>query len=58
MTVLETMRMVLEEQLDGHQRKPTNFHRYAERLRGAAAFAKTAVKHSDDALAGTGVGMA
>lgn len=51
MNVLETMRMVLEENLEGHKRKATNFYRYSESLRGAAEFAKAiAVKHNDSSL--------
>lgn len=51
MNVLETMRMVLEEQLEEHKRKPTNFYRYSESLRGAAEYAKAvAVKHSGNSL--------
>ena len=51
MNVLETMRMVLEEKLEGHKRKSTNFYRYSESLRGAAEFARAiAVKHDDSPL--------
>lgn len=54
MSVLESMRLVLEEQLDDHRRNPSKFSGYAEQLKGAAQFAKTvATMHGDWPLIAT-----
>lgn len=51
MTALATMRQLLEAQLADHQKKPTSFYKYSERLRGAAELAKSvALEHGDEGL--------